>query len=198
MILLGQSVALISLNPLHRAGLPATFSPLMKEPSMFTQQRLQELLHYDPTTGVFTRLVQTSGNAKIGDVAGSRHVAGYRQCHTDGKVYLSHRLAWLYMTGSWPIDQIDHRNGVRNDNRWSNLREATQAENQQNHKMRRDNTSGFIGVARFRNKWRAQIQINGRLKHIGCFTTPDDAHAAYLAAKAELHTFQPALREQVA
>ncbi|MCK9994454.1 MAG: hypothetical protein Dbin4_02974, partial [Alphaproteobacteria bacterium] len=97
-----------------------------------TQSRLKELLHYDPDTGVFTRRVQTSSNARVGDVAGCLHPEGYRHIQIDGKRYAAHRLAWLYMTGEWPTNQLDHLNGVRDDNRWGNLREATHGQNQQN------------------------------------------------------------------
>lgn len=164
---------------------------------MITQSRLKELLSYDPETGVFTRIVRTSSNARIGDIAGCLTPYGYRQISIDGKDYLSHRLAWLYMTGAWPTDQMDHINGVRDDNRFVNLHEATDAENQQNRALPSNNTSGFLGVSWHKptNKWRADIMIAGHQKFLGYFTTPEAAHEAYLAAKAIHHPFQPTPRD---
>lgn len=161
-----------------------------------TQSRLKELLHYDPDTGVFTRRVQTSSRAMIGDVAGSLLPDGYRRIMIDGGKHRAHRLAWLYMTGEWPTNQLDHMNGVRDDNRIANLREATNAENKQNREISKNNRSGFMGVSwhKHTRKWVAHIQIAGSKKHLGLFTTPEAAHAAYLAAKADLHPFQPVPR----
>ena len=160
---------------------------------MLTQENLKKMLHYDTDTGVFTRLVRTSSRTKIGDIAGYLKSDGYRLIMVDGKNYYAHRLAFFYMTGDWPVADIDHRNGVRDDNRWDNLREATRTENHQNRVMRSDNTSGFIGVDwhRQRGKWRAEIAVAGRRKSLGYFPTPEEAHAAYCAAKVEFHTFQP-------
>ena len=160
---------------------------------MPTQERLKELLSYDQNTGVFVWLAQTSSRAKIGDIAGTLMAIGYRLIGIDGKLYRAHRLAWFYMTGDWPVAGMDHINGVKDDNRWDNLREATQAENSQNMAIRSDNTSGYMGVCwdRRKGKWQAQIKVAGRNKHLGYFDMPEAAHAAYLAAKAEIHTFQP-------
>lgn len=162
---------------------------------MLTQSRLKELLHYCPVTGVFTWIVARQ-RARCGDAAGRINHDGYRQIGIDGKRYSTHRLAWLYMTGEWPERQIDHRNGVRDDNRWSNLREATNAENGQNRGVRSNSTSGFMGVtwSKKLGMWQAQIGIAGRVKYLGYFTTQEDAHAAYLAAKAKHHQFQPTVR----
>ena len=164
---------------------------------MLTQQRLTKLLNYDPATGDFTWLVRTSRRVKVGDIAGHFAANGYRHIGIDGKVWLAHRLTWLYMTGDFPVDQIDHINGVKADNRFCNLREATGAENQQNLPLPIHNKSGFMGVSwsRERRKWSAYIQIAGRTKYIGRFSTAESAHAAYLAAKARLHTFQPVPRD---
>lgn len=165
---------------------------------MLTQSRLKQLLHYDPDTGVFTWLANRGRKAKTGGMAGSINTCGHRQIKIGGRAYMAHRLAWLYVHGAWPKDQTDHINGVRDDNRIANLREATQSENNQNVAMYSNNTSGFIGVSWFpaTMKWKAQIKVNGGVKHIGYFDMPEAAHAAYLAAKAELHTFNPCVREQ--
>lgn len=160
-----------------------------------TQERLKELLHYDPATGVFTWRV-SAGGVKAGSVAGSLYSNGYRLIGVKGKYYLAHRLAWLYTTGAWPLSGIDHRNGVCDDNRFCNLREASKSENQHNRKTPVNNTSGFLGVTWHTRdrKWQAQIMVGGSTLFLGSFLTPEDAHAAYLAAKAIHHPFQPAPR----
>lgn len=113
------------------------------------------------------------------------------------RLYSAHRLAWLYMTGSWPTSHIDHINGDRRDNRFCNLREATPAENAQNKSLYSNNTSGYPGVHwdSRAQLWRAQIRVQGRRIHLGRFSTPDEAYRAYLKGKAQYHTFQPAPRE---
>ena len=160
-----------------------------------TQSYLKERLHYDPETGIFTWAVGCKGN-RAGDAAGSLKPSGYRQIMIDGRLYRAHRLAWLYVYGKWPADLIDHINGLRDDNRIVNLREATAAENQQNRTANANNASGFMGVYWHKRdcKWRSHIKIEGRVKHLGCFDTPETASAAYLDAKAELHTFNPKVR----
>jgi hypothetical protein len=154
-----------------------------------TQARLKELLHYDPLTGVFTRLVATSNRIKVGDVAGSFDAYGYRRIMVEGKSYKAHRLAWLYVRGIWPANMLDHRNGIRTDNRIDNLREATSAQNGANTGKRSDNTSGFKGVCwnKHVGKWLAQIQIRSRMRYLGYFTTPEEASEAYQAAAKEYH-----------
>lgn len=155
---------------------------------MITQERLKELLHYVHETGVFTWLVDR-GPKKRGSVAGSCMNTGYFEIVVDYRRYLSHRLALFYVHGEFPNNQIDHINGIRSDNRISNLREATHAENAQNlRNPRSDNKTGFLGVSRNRNKFRAQIHINGNNTFLGNFLTPESAHAAYLQAKREHHT----------
>lgn len=155
-----------------------------------TAERLREVLAYDPATGVFTQKVRTSIRVKVGAVAGSLHRRGYIHITIDGRRHFAHRLAWLYVTGEWPPDQIDHRNGIRDDNRVDNLRLANKALNMQN--MREacaDNKTGFLGVSPRRGKFRSTITVNGKQKHIGTFPTPEEAHAAYLKAKRQLHPF---------
>lgn len=155
----------------------------MKDQYDLTCERLREILSYDPDTGIFTWKVAVS-KVKAGAVAGCNDGQGYLRIKIDGRNYKSHRLAWLYMTGEWPKEQVDHVNGSRGDNRFENLREAAHAENLWNSGKRVDNTSGFKGVffdtqAR---KWRALIGIKGKQKSLGRFTSPEAAHAAYVAA----------------
>ena len=164
---------------------------------MLTQVRLRELLSYDPATGVFVRLVRSRG-CRVGDVAGCRNKNGYVRITVDRKLYFAHRLAWLYVHGAWPVDGIDHINRDPSDNRLANLREATTAENLQNQRIPKNNTSGFIGVSWHHpaKKWQAYIKLNGKNRYLGHFTDPAEAYAAYREAKARLHAFHPHAAEK--
>lgn len=156
-----------------------------------TAERLRELLHYNKATGDFTWRVCSNGYTRAGYIAGHMTKCGYWNIQIDRRKYCAHRVAWLYVYGEWPKVQIDHINGRRLDNRWCNLRLATQSENNQNQRAANSrNKCGFLGVSRHGPRWRANIGINGHKKHIGVFDTPELAHAAYLAAKARLHPFQ--------
>lgn len=154
---------------------------------MLTQKRLKELLHYDPLTGVFTWLIPQRNKLCLGDAAGFVHL-GYRIIKILGVQYQAHRLAWIYMTGVWPIDQIDHINGVRDDNKWTNLREATNTTNQQNQRRaHKNNALGILGVTRRYGKFRAHIKYDGLLRYLGAYQTPELAYAAYIEAKRTFH-----------
>ena len=164
----------------------------MKFHKGITQARLKELLAYDPLTGVFTRLKKTNRNKVIGSEAGSVNAEGYVLIGVDGARYMAHRLAWLYVFGSLPTKLIDHINHDKSDNRIENLREVTQSENLQNQVSPRKTTkSGFLGVSwdGANKKWMAVIKTNRKLKNLGRFDTPEQAHQKYLAAKRELHPF---------
>ncbi|NVM41916.1 HNH endonuclease [Ochrobactrum intermedium] len=156
---------------------------------MLTAEKLRELFLYDPAKGLFTRRTYRSPNAKIGDVAGTPDADGYIQIQIDGKLYKAHRLAWLYMTGEWPSSGIDHRDTVKSNNAWSNLRPASQAQNAANCGMRSFNTSGFKGVTfdKKKGRWMAQIQVRGKCVHLGYHATPENAHAAYVEAAGKIH-----------
>jgi hypothetical protein len=159
----------------------------MKE---LTQQRLKELLCYDPDTGIFTNRITRGNRAISGRVAGSDDNNGYRQISLDYKMYFAHRLAWLYIFGHSPKGEIDHINGIKSDNRIVNLREASIAVNRQNlRKARRDSASGLLGASwnKAANKWVAMICFKGKSKFIGRFDTKEDAHIAYVDAKRRLH-----------
>lgn len=142
-----------------------------------TQERLKELLHYDPETGVFTWFVRRLR----GNVPNS---SGYLTIKVDAKTYQAHRVAWLYAYGKFPANQIDHINHNRTDNRLVNLRCVTHRENTLNQKRPRSNTSGILGVhfAKDRGKWRAQIKIARHNIMLGTFKTKEEAIAARQAA----------------
>lgn len=156
---------------------------------MLTAERLRELLVYDPATGVFRWL---AGGAKhsAGDVAGCVKPDGkrfYRYIGIDYRVYVAHRLAWLYMTGAWPAGEIDHRDTDGTNNRWGNLRSATRSQNAANRGAQSNSFSGLKGAFRDRRgRWRSSIQYGGRRLHIGSFATPEEAHAAYLEKAKQL------------
>lgn len=160
-----------------------------------TAERLRELLHYNPDTGVFRWLVSTSNRKPVGSVAG--YISGrYAEIRIDGVLYKAHRLAWLYVHGAWPSDQLDHIDGVKIRNAINNLRECSNAENHQNHTVQRRSASGLLGAYRLKRsaRWLASIKVNGTQHYLGVHDTPEAAHAAYLAAKAKLHTFNPVPR----
>lgn len=145
---------------------------------MLTQEQVRELLNYDPETGVFTWKATTGSRAVAGTVAGSRHSQGYRSIMLFKRNYLAHRLAWLWVYGQFPENTIDHIDRDRTNNAMSNLREATIQENNRNN--------GAKGYRLFKRtgKWVASIGVDNKNIHLGYFTTPADARAAYLAARA--------------
>lgn len=155
-----------------------------------THARLQEVLHYNRETGILTWIKSLRMNT-AGKVAGSlRPTDGYWSIHLDGKRYMAHRLAWFYVHGEWPKQFIDHINGVRVDNRITNLRDVDRNTNCQNVvRPMVDNKSGVLGVTRSagRTKYRAEISVDGKAKHLGCFDTTEQAHSAYVSAKRIYH-----------
>lgn len=154
-----------------------------------TAERLREALHYSPETGVFTWRIRLNRNTVIGSLAGhTNKKEGYIQIGIDGRTYRAHRLAWLYVHGVWPQEQIDHKNADRSNTCISNLREANHQLNQQNlRKACKDNKSGFLGVSRHGPHWRACIKADRKSIHLGVFGSPQEAHEAYLIAKRLWH-----------
>lgn len=155
---------------------------------ILTQKRLKALLHYNPETGIFTRLVRTTNSLKIGDVAGGDSGNGYIQIRVGGGLYWAHRLAWLYMTGKWPRLHIDHENGNGMDNRFHNLRDKDRSFNMQNRRRARvDNSCGFLGVQTNNSGFQARITVKGKRISLGTYSNPAKAHEIYLSAKRKLH-----------
>lgn len=154
---------------------------------------LKTLFDVDLTTGKVTWLVRRpsyAGKAQPGAEAGWMLKVGYRYLTIDQQDIGAHRVVWLFGTGNWPRGHIDHINGNRGDNRFCNLREATQAENNQNHHgQRSNNTSGVKGVVfdKRRQKWLAQISANRKHYHLGRFDTIEQATEAIRAGRAKYH-----------
>lgn len=155
-----------------------------------THSRLLELLNYDPDTGIFIRKIR-AGAGKAGDIAGTLTSRGYVHITIDYKIYRANILAWFYVTGSYPSNQIDHKDTIRKNNKFDNLREITHTGNMQNRKSpSKNNKSGFLGVA-FNKKYgnyTAFIRANGKNINLGTYKNPEDAHDAYVKEKRNLHT----------
>ena len=159
-----------------------------------TKDKLLSILHYEPSTGVFT-WKSYSGHVTPGKIAGSVSDQGYIRIGIAKKDYRAHRLAWLYMTGDIPEVEVDHINRNRADNRWENLRLATPKQNRENTSIRSDNTSGIRGVAlnRSRKKWHAQICHNGKTINLGRFNDFFDAMCARKSAESKYFTHSQGL-----
>lgn len=155
---------------------------------LLTADRLRELLHYCPEGGAFTWRVDYGRKAKKGSRAGSIDPKGYRIIRIMSHGFRAHRLAWLYMTGNHPQNQIDHRNNVKDDNSWKNLRLATNGQNMANSPIRRDNRFGATGIyLRKSGRWRAYIDTRKRRISLGTFANKEAAIAARKAAEIEYH-----------
>jgi len=148
---------------------------------MIIQDELKEQLHYDPETGIFTRKTwcrrtRRNKGARCGNIMS----LGYREIRFNGYRTYEHRLAWFYMTGEWPPNQIDHINRIRDDNRFCNLRLADQSLQEYNKGISRRNKTGFKGVSwdKEKNKWVVRLQDGkGKYKHFGRFDNKDEAIA---------------------
>lgn len=151
-----------------------------------TQERLKELLSYDPLTGIFVWEVDRY-RVKRGDRAGSiSPTTKYRVIRLDQKNYAEHRLAWFYMTGEWPSDEIDHRDLDRQNNKWGNLRPASSSQNKANRKARGVYPKG-VCFHKPSGWFTSRVHKNGKQISLGCFRTAEAAHAAYVAAAQEIH-----------
>lgn len=152
-----------------------------------TQEGLKELLNYDPLSGVFTWKVKCSRSAEAGSKAGYLRTDGYILIGINGRKFLAHRLAWLYMTSISPKLYIDHINRIKDDNRFVNLRAASNAQNQANTNRRFSNTTGFKGTHKVGSKYKAQIKVGDKVIYLGSYLTPELAHAAYCVKAKQIH-----------
>lgn len=149
--------------------------------SSLTQHRLKELIHYCPDTGAFTWRVTVGSRAVAGQRAGTGAPGCRGQIRVDGKIYRYHRLAVLYVTGKWPPHQVDHIDGDPSNNRWDNLRLATNSQNAKAFKkLSHKNKSGVRGVSwcRYRRRWYASIRYADKKVDLKCDGTLFGAVAA--------------------
>jgi hypothetical protein len=154
-----------------------------------TQQLAQDALSYDADSGVFRWKVSRCNSVPAGSVAGAIGPDGYVRIKIGLRSWAAHRLVWMYVYGRWPVNHIDHINGVCSDNRLCNLRDVTRSENNSNQKSAHAGSkTGFLGVFVNGRKFGAKIQVNKKTIPLGNFATPQEAHAAYLAAKRTLHS----------
>lgn len=160
-----------------------------------TAEYVRSRIDYDPETGRLTwkpKPVQTHfekiWNTRFaGKPITSRKDTGHIQFSLDGRFYLAHRIAWLIAYGEFPNSEIDHENGVPDDNRLSNLRTATRSQNGSNRRLHSNNTSGFRGVSLLCGKWSAYIRIDNRTRWLGSFPSREEAAQAYDNAARQLH-----------
>lgn len=161
--------------------------------SELTAERLRQLFFYDPVVGVFIRKVTVVHNARAGDFAGSPDKHGYLTIRIDGKSYKAHRLAWLHEHGVWPDGDIDHENRIKSHNAIKNLRPAEDCENLWNTTVRSDNQVRLKGVHVHKVKgvptglYRVRIRTEGRVRQVGYFKSPEEAHEAYRHAANQDH-----------
>lgn len=167
--------------------------------SMLNAEGLRTLVEYDPENGKMVWLERpitifpTARSCAVWNSRFSGKAAfqtanshGYLVSTILGRLYTAHRVAWCIMEGQWPFLQVDHINGDRKDNRWSNLRAASNSTNHKNQKMPRTNTSGTVGIHQDKRtgSWVAQIYDNGRRINLGTFA--DKQHAIAARLKAEM------------
>jgi hypothetical protein len=168
------------------------FEHWLGDKRMVNADELRALLHYEPETGMFTWRVKPSRRIAAGTVAGHvRADDGYISIQIDGVPYFAHRLAWLYMSGNWSIADIDHRDTVRSNNAFANLREAADFPNQQNiRKATCRSSTGVLGVfpsGTSSTRFRASVRVSGKNLGLGTFGSKTEAYAAYVIAKRKLH-----------
>ena len=156
---------------------------------MITYAELIDSLEYNVDTGIFTWKYNKSSRAMKGSIAGTLCKDGYISININRKIYRAHRLAWLYCFQQWPVTYIDHINGVRNDNRLDNLREANMLENSHNSKVHKDSKTGIKGVYynKLNSNYRAQIYYKGNRISLGSFKTVEEAALAYSTMAVEIH-----------
>lgn len=158
-----------------------------------TQEQVKKVLDYNPETGIFTWKFRPTVSLHInsrflGKEAGSVDSKGYIVIEINSCAYKAHRLAWLYINGNWPKDQIDHADLNKKNNSILNLREADRSQNSQNFSITRRNTSGYKGINILPSgNYKAEIICNGEWFYLGVYPDKESAHAAYCKAAKELH-----------
>ena len=153
------------------------------------QQRVKELFYYDAESGMLLWRYGNKRNVKPWQEAKAPNGHGYYTAKIDGKSYRVHRLIWLYVYGSFPQQEIDHKNKIRNDNRLCNLRDVSRSDNCQNLSLPSHNKSGHMGISwvKQRSLWTVYIKVNKKNKWLGCYKDLDDAVAARKAGEKEYY-----------
>jgi HNH endonuclease len=153
---------------------------------IMTHEYLSGILKYKPHTGKFFWIVD-KGKVEAGEEAGTKGRRGYVDIKIDGRSYLAHRLAWLYMTGEFPIHEIDHINGNPSDNRWTNLKEGTHSQVTRPHRIYKTNISGYNGVhwRKDADKYRVRITIDNKRISLGHYSDFEEACKARVEAEKE-------------
>ena len=154
-------------------------------------ETVRQIFDCDPETGRLTWRVYRP-KCPIGAEVGTLHHKGYRRVLYNWRSYGVHRIIWLYVYGEWPKDQIDHINGIRDDNRITNLREATNQQNQWNRPVKKGATTGIKGVRRHQKGFQVSVQKDGREQYIGYYSDAEVARAAYRSAIAHRGEFRRA------
>jgi HNH endonuclease len=154
-----------------------------------TVEYVRSILDYDPATGNFIWRARNDVPPNwvgrwAGRKAGRINHHGYVDISIHRSRYPAHRLAWLYMTGEWPSDEIDHKDLNRFNNSWANLRTASVSENRANCKVRRHSGTQLKGVYRDKDygRYYAQISIGGKTHHLGSYLCPAAASIAFALA----------------
>jgi hypothetical protein len=154
--------------------------------SDLTAERLRALVEYDSATGVFTWI----GRPRVchGKEAGSQRRDGRWHIRVDGFLYLRSRLAWLYMTGAWPLEEVDHKDCCSSNDAWDNLRDVTRSINSQNKRRANSRSStGFLGVSVNGKRFQAALKVGDNRHRFGTYDKPEQAHEAYVSGKRLLH-----------
>lgn len=153
---------------------------------MISSDYLKSIIDYNPVSGKLT-WISSRQHINAGSPAGTINKKGYLQVKIDQNLYAGHRLAWLFMKGCWPDNEVDHINGIKSENIWENLREVNHSQNMTNSRVRKDNASGVTGV--YLNKgidrWVARININGKKVDVRCDGTFEGAVKARKEAEIE-------------
>lgn len=149
---------------------------------------VRRMFDYNKTTGLLTWKIAASKNTHIGTAVTASDPKGRIRVGINRRRYLAHRIIWLWVTGKWPSHEIDHRDTVKSNNQWNNLREATPSQNHFNIKLKKHNTSGYKGVSRTPSgRWHVKITINYKQIYLGTFSTAKIGYRAYCNAAKKYH-----------
>lgn len=159
-------------------------------PTDITAEELKRVLDYSASTGLFTWRDGAVPNGLCGKIAGNKRKKGYICIKVKQKLYMAHRLAWLYIYGTWPVNEIDHINRNKSDNRICNLRDISSSANKENCVAALSNNAvGLRGVKKKKHGYEAWIKANGSSSYLGTFKTPQEASGAYFQAKKKFHHY---------